>query len=233
MTRVWEPLMTAEELAHVKLTTRPPVGFGDRPVVISVDNYRAVFGDEPQALLEGVKQWPYTCGLHGWKALPHIQGVLKAARAAGIPVIHSTALAEVPNWIESTRRDPEKTAQEAAAADRQRRQWHIVPELAPLPGELVLYKATPSVFQGTALVAQLIHLRADTIIVAGNSTSGCIRSTVVDGCALRFRMIVPEECVFDRHPTTHAMNLFDLNQKYADVLPVGDVLRYLEAKAKA
>ena len=65
------------------------------------------------------------------------------------------------------------------------------------------------------------------------STSGCVRVSVVDGCTYRFQMIVVEECVFDRHETCHAVDLFDMNQKYADVLPLADVLKYLNTfKAK-
>ena len=59
------------------------------------------------------------------------------------------------------------------------------------------------------------------------ATSGCVRASVVDGCTNRYRMTVVEECVFDRHQATHAINLFDMNQKYADVLPLAEVLEYL------
>ena len=61
----------------------------------------------------------------------------------------------------------------------------------------------------------------------GESTSGCVRASVVDGCTNRYRMIVVEEGVFDRHEATHAINLFDMNQKYADVVPLAEVLEYL------
>ena len=67
----------------------------------------------------------------------------------------------------------------------------------------------------------------DTLITCGESTSGCVRASVVDGCTNRYRMIVVEECVFDRHEATHAINLFDMNQKYADVLPLAEVLEWL------
>jgi nicotinamidase-related amidase len=73
----------------------------------------------------------------------------------------------------------------------------------------------------------LNYLGVDTIITCGESTSGCVRASVVDGCTNRYRMIVVEECVFDRHETTHAINLFDMHQKYADVLPLAEVLDYL------
>jgi nicotinamidase-related amidase len=68
----------------------------------------------------------------------------------------------------------------------------------------------------------------DTLIVGGESTSGCVRASVVDGCTYRYRMMVVEECVFDRHQACHAVNLFDMDQKYADVIPVTAALDYLQ-----
>ena len=67
----------------------------------------------------------------------------------------------------------------------------------------------------------MIDKQVDTLIVTGCSTSGCVRGTVVDGFAYNFRVIVPEECVYDRSPIAHAVNLFDMAYKYADVQPLG------------
>jgi nicotinamidase-related amidase len=78
-------------------------------------------------------------------------------------------------------------------------------------------------------VGHLNQLGIDTVITCGESTSGCVRASVVDGCTYRFRMIVVEECVFDRHEAAHAINLFDMHQKYADVLPLAQVMQYLHS----
>src|SRR5207247_1258293 len=80
----------------------------------------------------------------------------------------------------------------------------------PGPGETVLKKSSPSAFWGTPLVGHLNFLGIDTIIACGESTSGCVRASVVDGATNRMRMIVAEECVFDRHEACHAINLFDM-----------------------
>jgi maleamate amidohydrolase len=90
-----------------------------------------------------------------------------------------------------------------------------------------LRKSSPSAFWGTPLVGHLNYLGVETIITCGEGTSGCVRASVVDGCTHRYRMMVVEECVIDRHEATHAINLFDMNQKYADVLPLAEVLEYL------
>ena len=79
------------------------------------------------------------------------------------------------------------------------------------------------------LVGHLTHLGVDTLIVAGESTSGCVRASVTDGPTYRYKMIVAEECVFDRVEASHAMNLFDIHQKSADVLPLTEVLEYIES----
>jgi nicotinamidase-related amidase len=98
-------------------------------------------------------------------------------------------------------------------------------------GEVVLRKTTPSAFNGTPLVHHLVSLHIDTLIVAGESTSGCVRASVVDGCSYRFRMIVAEDCVFDRHQATHAINLFDMHTKYADVLSLAEIQGHLRSAA--
>ena len=127
------------------------------------------------------------------------------------------------------RDQPRPKTTDPAAADRLRRQYDIIPEVGPLEGEVVLRQTAPSAFFGTPLAAQLNYLGVDTLIVAGESTSGCVRASVVEGTSYRFRMIVVEECVFDRHEAAHAINLFDMNQKYADVIPTAEVLEYLRS----
>jgi hypothetical protein len=78
-------------------------------------------------------------------------------------------------------------------------------------------------------LAHLIGERIDTLIVVGEAASGCVRATVVDGCSYRLNMIVIEECIYDRHEATRAMNLFDMDQKYADVVRLSDALAYIDS----
>jgi maleamate amidohydrolase len=228
--RVWDPFLTEQDRAHLALRGRRPVGFGSRPALLLVDLYRWVFGDRPEPLLEAVREWPGSCGLAGWRALPHIQALLAASRAAGIPVVHVTCLdgCGIPGW-EARAHGGEQPPRTPEEAERRRRRCEIIDEVAPEPGEAVLRKSSPSAFWGTPLVAHLNALRVDTVLVCGEATSGCVRATVVDGCTLGFRMIVAEECVFDRHEATHAINLFDMHQKYGDVLSLAEVLDHLAA----
>lgn len=235
MARVWDAYLTEQDRAHVAMKGDQRLGFGQRPALLMIDLYRWVFGDEPEPLLEAVNRWPSSCGLAGWQALPHIQQLLAAARAARIPVVYSTDLAE-PNiqpWAKAGRSSAARRSSDPEMQARYARAFEIVDEVAPAEGELVVRKSSPSAFFGTPLQAHLTSLGIDTLIVAGESTSGCVRAATVDGCTLRYRMMVVEECVFDRHQATHALNLFDIHQKYGDVIPLGDALAYLSGSSAA
>lgn len=230
--RVWDRFLTEQDKAHVAAKVARTVGFGQKPALLLVDLYRWVFGDKPEPILEAIKTWPSSCGLAGWNALPQIQKLLAVSREAGIPVVHMTGLdgAGIEGWAF---RPGQKQDVSTEALERRMRQFDIVDEVKPIAGEAVLRKASPSAFWGTPLIGHLNFLGIDTIITCGESTSGCVRASVVDGCTNRYHMIVVEECVFDRHEAAHAMDLFDMNQKYADVLPLAEVLKYLNTyKAK-
>jgi len=224
--RVWDPYLTEQDRAHLAASGHRPCRFGERPALVLVDLYRAVFGDRPEPLLEAIKTWPQSCGLAAWNAIPHIQRLLSASRRAGIPIVHITMLSGtgVPGWSVVRGTEP---APLPPGLQRRTDLGEIIPEVAPLPGETVIRKASPSAFWGSPLSAHLNWLEVDTLIVCGESTSGCVRATVVDGRSHRFHMVVVEEGVFDRHQAAHAMSLFDMDQKYADVLPLGEVERYL------
>ena len=85
-----------------------------------------------------------------------------------------------------------------------------------------------SAFHETNLGSVFNWHKIDTVIVTGGSTSGCVRATVVDSLSRSYRTIVPEECVADKHESPHYANLYDMALKYADVLPVAEVLAFME-----
>ena len=105
----------------------------------------------------------------------------------------------------------------------------IVPQLTPIESDIIIVKQYASAFFGTSLAATLTSLGVDTLLLTGCSTSGCIRASAVDGMQYGFRVIVPRECVADRHPGPHEANLFDINSKYGDVVSKGEVMEYLRA----
>jgi maleamate amidohydrolase len=100
-------------------------------------------------------------------------------------------------------------------------------------GDTVMRKRMASAFFETNLASRLVWRRVDTVIVTGGSTSGCVRATAVDALSHGYRTIVPEECVADRHESPHFASLYDLSVKYADVMPVADVLAELRTRLPA
>ncbi len=223
--RVWDPFLTPQDREDIRRRPTVRAGFGARPCVLLIDLYRAAFGDRPRSLEESVDQFPSSCGMAGWEALPRIEALLAVARRAGVPVVHSKNIRSnaLAGWFhkpQGQRRVPEEGT--ALGWDE------IMDPVRPQNGELLLEKASPSVFWGTPLVGHLVGLGVDTVIVAGESTSGCVRAAVVDGCTSRFRMIVVEECVFDRHQASHALSLFDMDRKYGDVCSLDEVTAYLD-----
>jgi nicotinamidase-related amidase len=231
--RVWNAFLTPQDKAlDAKKLLQPNINeIGDRPVLLLVDLYRKAFGARPQSVLDVVENDPTTSnlGLSGWKALPRIVTLLEAARAARIPVIHVTRQVELSDW--KTLFDPTVSLTEEERREREAG-YEIMPDLAPVAGEVVLRKRSASAFPTTPLPAVLSHLRADTVIVAGESTSGCVRATVVDGRDLRYTIVLPEECVFDRTEASHAMSLYDMHRKYAHVVTLDQTLDYLASAAR-
>ena len=229
MPRIWEPFLTEQDRAHLAVARERRVGFGHSPALLLIDLYRWVFGDRPQPVLEAIGTWPGSCGLAAWNALPHLQRLLALARALELPVVHVTGLEDsgMVGWSEAAHGGAGRGAR---AAQPRPGRYDIVPEVAPRAGEVVLRKTTPSAFNSTPLLAHLQYLGVDTLIVGGESTSGCVRASVVDACSARFKVTVVEECVFDRHEAAHAINLFDMHQKYADVLSLAEVEARLVAR---
>lgn len=222
---IWDKFLTDQDRAHLAVTWNKtePYGFGKRPALLIVDDYWSVVGDRPEPLLESIKTWPMSCGEAGWEAIHRTAELLAAARNARIPVVYTTNILDFPSPWARHSRDPKLTP------EQHDRQYEILPEIAPLPGELVIQKAAPSGFFGTPLLGHLIKLGVDTVLVCGESTSGCVRASVVDACSYRYKVGVVEECTFDRTEAAHAMNLFDMEQKYADVVSLAETVRYLEA----
>ncbi len=112
---------------------------------------------------------------------------------------------------------------EAAALD---------PRLPVRPGDHVLVKKGASAFAGTPLAALLTAAHCDTVLVCGATTSGCVRATAVDAVQAGFDTLVVRECTGDRARGPHDAALFDLQAKYADVIPLDEALGHLTALAE-
>lgn len=233
MDEIWNPFLTDQDVEHLASSgwaKTEPFGFGSNPALLIIDDYYSVLGLEREPLMESVKKWPMSCGLQGWEAIDKTVPLLEAARTSGIPVIHAKGMERFPSpWAaaQPSSRRPTDLLTEAEKA----RGGEIVAELAPIEGEVVIEKAAASAFHGTPLNFHLNYLGIDTVIACGETTSGCVRASVVDGATFRFRMGVVAECCFDRTEASHAMNLFDMHTKYADVVDVASTVSYFESVA--
>lgn len=103
----------------------------------------------------------------------------------------------------------------------------LVPQLSALACELVVHKTAPSAFFETGLRSWLTQQRVRTLLICGATTSGCVRASVVDAMSCGFRPIVLSDCVGDRASAPHESSLFDIAQKYGDVIPWDNCLQQL------
>jgi nicotinamidase-related amidase len=202
-------------------------GPGERPALFVVDVTHDFVGDRPEPILDSITRFSNSCGEEGWRAMERIAELLAAFRRLRRPVFYTKGpdeptAADRGSWAWKNARDLEQS-------DHRRAIGNEIPDLiAPLLGEPVIKKAKPSAFFGSPLASYLPPLGVDTIVVAGTTTSGCVRATVVDAFSLNYRVIVAVDAVFDRGELAHAANLFDMHAKYADVVAVSEIVDYIE-----
>lgn len=219
----WENFLSERDKEHDKQWGKKELfGFGEKPALLLIDIYYSVLGFKREPIFESMKTWPSSTGLEGWAAVDKTAELLAVARENGVPVVHVKGLQNgMKPWVHR-HRGPSKLSPEM-----QKKGTEIVEEVKPIAGEVVIEKTAPSGFQGTPLMFHLNSLGVDTLIVCGETTSGCVRATVVDGATARFRMGVVADCVFDRTEASHYMNLYDMHQKYSDVVSLEMAKGYL------
>jgi len=192
-------------------------GFGEKPALVVVDVNRGF--TDPSS--------PLVCDLDD--CVVAIARLLEVFRGAGLPVVFTTVVYDefgkqaAAVFIDKV---PALLVLEPGSP------WvEIDPRIAPVEGESVLSKHFASAFFGTTLASVLASAGADTVVVTGASTSGCVRATALDAMQHGYRVVVPREAVGDRNQAAHEANLYDLDTKYADVVSVEDVLSELAVRA--
>jgi len=195
--------MAAEEAIYAAQGFGRPSGIGRAPALLIID------------FVVGFADPRHFGGGNIGAAIARTVGLLGFARRQGWPVAHTRVVyaedgadagifaRKVPALLQLTETNPLS---------------QIVPELAPAPGEYVVRKRGASAFFGTDLAAWLALRRVDTLAVAGCTTSGCVRASVVDALQHNLRTLCVTDCVGDRALGPHAANLFDIGQKYADLI---------------
>jgi maleamate amidohydrolase len=199
--------------------SRRRFGFGRKPALVNVDLQSAY--TRPAEFVTAYETDP--------RQIEHVNGLARLFRAKRCPVIW-TYVAYLDSGedcgVWGTRSDTPDSLQNIKAGSRRaaiddRCEIHRA-------HDIVINKRMASAFFETNLGSLFTFHRVDTVVVTGGSTSGCVRATVVDSLSRSLRAIVPEECVADKHESPHFANLYDMALKYADVLPVSEVLAFME-----
>jgi maleamate amidohydrolase len=191
-------------------------GFGRKPALLIVD------------FLVGFNDPDLFGGGNIAAAIARTKELLAAAREAGHPVAYTRVVYAGDGsdlGIFSLKAPGLEVLTEDAPVSQ------IVPELQPIAGEYIVRKTQPSAFFGTGLAAWLIAKGVDTVVVTGCTTSGCVRASVVDSMSHNFRTVVATDAVGDRALGPHEANLFDMGQKYADLLTAEEVIELMAVPA--
>jgi len=220
----WEQFLTPEDKAIIdrgKWAGR--IGFGTRPAVVAIDMQNYMVGPRKG----DDSRYPYSCGVAGWRSVDAGKDIIKSARKANAPLFYTRFVLDPSGLDGGIFARKVRLGGGDYTFLKGTHGAEIIDDIAPQPTDLVIDKKKASAFFGTALQSFLVERGIDTLIVIGGSTSNCVRATVVDGAQLNYRVVVPQEAVFDRLPFSHAAALFDLDRTFADVLTVQEVLTYL------
>jgi maleamate amidohydrolase len=211
---------TARELYEdiKRKPTRPRFGYGRKPLLIHIDLQKAYtcVGEFPTAYETDPRQ------------LEYVNELAKAFRSKGLPVAW-TYVAYMESGedcgVWGTRSNTPDSLQNIKVGSR-RAEFDDRLNVDRVR-DIILNKRMASAFSETNLQSLMVWHNCDSIVVTGGSTSGCVRATVVEGLSRGYRVVVPEECVADKHESPHFANLYDMAIKYADVIPVMEVLEHI------
>jgi nicotinamidase-related amidase len=223
----WKDVIPPDVLELYRAYARQ-VFVGPSPALVAIDLYESVYQGGNRPVSEVSKTYHGSCGENAWKAIEPTKRLFAAARAAGLPIFYSTG---------DTRTESQPGQVNVSATKRKSKalrdpaMYAIRPEFKPQPGDVVITKQRASAFFGTPLTAHLNQLGVRSVIICGESTSGCVRASAVDAFSHGYHVTLVEECCFDRSDISHKVNLFDMHHKYCDVMHIDEVLKHLDSMA--
>jgi nicotinamidase-related amidase len=214
--RIWEDILTDRDKQVIEkagydkagASSWESRGLGENPMVLVIDMQRLIVGDN-EPILDAIEDYRTAMGDVAWNAIDYIEPFLEFARSEDLPITYTRV-------VPSSYDDPDHE------------DLDIVDPVAPEPGDTVVDKSYASAFYGTDLLSRLVSGNHDSVIIVGNSTSGCVRATAVDAKQNGLSVIIPQECTFDRIEASHKVGLLDLWMKYAEVLETEEVEDYIE-----
>lgn len=220
-TDIWKGVVPEEDLAfYEKMGFGGERSFGEVPCLVVVDVVTSFLGPPPGEPL-GPNDF-MSCGDMGWERLPNIISLLELFRELQLPRVLVKGSAMQKRFCGGS-----TTVTSSSEMARRIHEVGFAPGIEPADDEFVLEKSRPSAFFATPLVTYLNKAGVDTVVVCGTTTSGCVRGTVVDSSANGYETFVVEDGCFDRSRFSHAVNLFDMHQKYANVLSSGELRQHL------
>jgi len=206
--RIWDRYIEEPFRSRVADQHNPPQ-VTEKSALVVVDLYNLVYegGDKPVSEL--IDQYPSSCGEHAFRAIKPTNKLIALFRNRGLPVFFST-------------KDFERSQRSGNATHRPRNRpkqenYAIFHAVDYRETDTLIKKLRASVFFETELQSLLEANNAENLFVAGESTSGCVRASVVDAFSLGYHVCVVEDCVFDQNKVSHAVNLYDMHHKYAQV----------------
>ncbi len=222
----WKDVISKEDFETYACYQRD-VFIGPNAAFLAIDLYEVVYAGGPLPPSQLAKKYPNSCGQYAYEAIAPTQRLFAAVREARLPVFYSTGDTRSesrPNFVSATKRirPPVKKSD-----------YSIRPEFEPQPGDVIITKPRASAFYGTPLTAHLTQLGVRTLIICGETTSGCVRASAVDAFSIGFHVVLVEECCFDRSLLSHKVNLFDMHHKYVDVMHLGHVIQHLSTSFTA
>lgn len=231
-THDWRSFLPPEEqVGYKQAKFGAAESMGQRPALLVIDCTLSFMGRSGDlSLEEATAEFPTACGPVAWESLPRITALMDRFREREFPIVYSRSDLSVGSVMGGATkagrtggRDLEVVASGNVFPD----------EIEPRPDELVLEKPRASVFFDTPLATYLRTLEVDTVVACGTTTSGCVRASVVDAMSHGFLTFVVEDACFDRAPTPHRANLWDMHSKYASVVTTTQILEELSGQTVA
>jgi len=206
--RVWDRYIEEPFRSRVSEQHNPPQ-INEKSALIVIDLYNLVYEGGDLPVSELIDQFPAACGEHAYRTIDPTNRLITLFRDRGLPVFFST-------------KDFGRSQRTGNATHRPRNvpkpaDYEICPAIDFQPTDVLIKKLRASVFFETELQSLLEANDTENIFVAGESTSGCVRASVVDAFSLGYPVCVVEDCVFDQNMVSHAVSLYDVQHKYGQV----------------
>lgn len=212
--RVWDQYIEKPFRSRVSKQHNPPA-ISEKSALVVIDLYNLVYDGGDRPVSELIDQYPASCGEHAYRAIEPTNNLIALFRDQGLPIFFSTKDFEGSQRSGNATHRPRNTPKPS--------DYEIYHAVDYRETDTVIKKLRASVFFDTELQSQLEANKTENLFVTGESTSGCVRASVVDAFSFGYRVCVVEDCVFDQNRVSHAVNLYDIQHKYGQVTTLSEL----------